>query len=658
MTELSRGLRAYFIIGLLAALSALAGIFTMPPLDRDESRFAQATAQMLETGNFVEINFLDEERNKKPVGIHWLQAASVAAFSDAEAREIWAYRIPSLLGVILAAIAAFWGGQRLVGREAAFAGAALFATTVLLGIEGGIAKTDAMLAGSTTLAMAALAHVRAGSTGWKTALIFWFAIGLGALIKGPVTPMVAGLAVIALVIWERKARWLMPLIRFWPGPILAIAMVLPWLISIQIATDGNFLREALGDDLGPKLVSGHERHGGPVGYHLLLLPLLFFPATLFLLPGAGRVVAAVRGKLDDNAGAAARFLIAWAIPTWLVFEILPTKLPHYVLPAYPALALAAGWGLMELAKAAQWQRWVSWGLFAFAGLVFAIAMPVLFALYGSNASWDAVRLSMAGFEGGFELGLDPAVAAWVAAAAALFAAFTGAALIAERTGRTALVLVLAVLAGLGWQVMGRGAAAPNAYAVRLADQVRAARAYSDTIAGIAPEEIVTASSYTEPSLVFSLGTDTVLGSAEEVLAFTEGRDEPTMVVLDLSRARWLSTLLISGRVNADDVPEEVWAYRGFGSVSLPGLPEVQNVRDARSAKVAALGRFITWIIDNDVCHISLASGTNYSRGDGATLILAWTNCGNGRQLLDRIDLSHIDPWQIDENPNDPQDRNR
>ena len=157
MTDLARGLRAYWIIGLLAALSTLAGLFTMPPIDRDESRFAQATAQMLETGNFVAINYLDEERNKKPVGIHWLQAAAVSLVSDAEDRQIWAYRLPSLLGVILAALACFWGGQRLVGREAAFAGAALLGTCALLGIEGGIAKTDAMLAGATTLAMAALA---------------------------------------------------------------------------------------------------------------------------------------------------------------------------------------------------------------------------------------------------------------------------------------------------------------------------------------------------------------------------------------------------------------------------------------------------------------------------------------------------------------------
>ena len=165
MTEISRGPRAYLILALIAGLAALAGVFTLPPLDRDESRFAQATAQMLETGNFVEINFLDEERNKKPVGIHWLQAASVAALSSAEAREIWAYRIPSMFGAMLAALACFWGGQRLVGREAAFAGAALFAATVMLGIEGGIAKTDAVLAGATTLALAALANLRAGPVG-------------------------------------------------------------------------------------------------------------------------------------------------------------------------------------------------------------------------------------------------------------------------------------------------------------------------------------------------------------------------------------------------------------------------------------------------------------------------------------------------------------
>ena len=119
----------------------------------------------------------------------------------------------------------------------------LFAATILLGIEGGIAKTDAMLCGLTTLAMAALAHLRTGG-GRKSAMVFWIAMGAGILIKGPVTPMVAGLAIIGLLIWERKARWLKPL-AWWPGPLLAIAIVLPWLVAVQVATDGAFLREAM-----------------------------------------------------------------------------------------------------------------------------------------------------------------------------------------------------------------------------------------------------------------------------------------------------------------------------------------------------------------------------------------------------------------------------
>ena len=629
MTQLASGIRAYVIIGLLAALSALAGIFTLPPLDRDESRFAQATAQMLETGNFVEINFLDEERNKKPVGIHWMQAATVAALSDAEARQIWAYRIPSLLGAILAALAVFWGGSKLIGREAAFAGAALFATTVLLGIEGGIAKTDAMLAGCTTLAMAALMNARGGaSPGWKTGLLFWFAIGLGALIKGPVTPMVAGLAVVALLVWEREWRWLKPVLTWW-GSLLAVLMVVPWLVSIQIATEGNFLREALGDDLGPKLVSGHERHGGVPGYHLMLLPLLFFPATLFLVPGVGRLVRALRQK-TDLAGAA-RFLVCWAVPTWLVFELLPTKLPHYVLPAYPALALAAGWGLVELVKAQAWQRWVSWGLFAFAGLVFAVLLPVAFVMYGNNASWDAVRLALGGFQGGFELGLDPGVAAWVFVASGVFVALTAAALVSDRVKPGVLALVFAVLAGLGWQVAARSAALPNAFAVRLADQVRAARAYSETITGLSPDEIVTASSYTEPSLVFSLGTDTVLGSAEEVLAFAESRDEPTMVVLDLSREPQLSAdLRALGRTTiemAADIAATNWRPR-FETLAPQEPPWVREDRERRER--------LSWIVELNTCGETMAAGTNYSRGDETLLAIFFTRCA-------------------ETNPDDPQD---
>src|ERR1700760_1465672 len=99
----SRGWRGPALAAFVALVAGLPGLLAVPPLDRDESRFAQATAQMLEDGDFVVIRFQDAPRFKKPVGIHWLQALSVKAFSKPEARKIWAYRLPSLLGAMLAA---------------------------------------------------------------------------------------------------------------------------------------------------------------------------------------------------------------------------------------------------------------------------------------------------------------------------------------------------------------------------------------------------------------------------------------------------------------------------------------------------------------------------------------------------------------------------
>src|ERR1700716_4544392 len=95
------------------------GIASTPPLDRDEARFAQATRQMLETGDFLRIRFQDEARNKKPAGIYWLQAACVAAFSTLESSAIWPYRLPSVLGATAAALLTFAVGAALFGGVAA-----------------------------------------------------------------------------------------------------------------------------------------------------------------------------------------------------------------------------------------------------------------------------------------------------------------------------------------------------------------------------------------------------------------------------------------------------------------------------------------------------------------------------------------------------------
>src|SRR5712692_2694685 len=110
--------RPYFLLVGLCLFLYLPGISTIPPLDRDEARFAQATRQMLETGDFLQIRFQDEARNKKPAGIYWLQAAAVSAFSTPAATTIWPYRLPSLLGGIAAVLLMLALGTALFGGGA------------------------------------------------------------------------------------------------------------------------------------------------------------------------------------------------------------------------------------------------------------------------------------------------------------------------------------------------------------------------------------------------------------------------------------------------------------------------------------------------------------------------------------------------------------
>src|SRR5260370_9676039 len=129
-------IRPYALLCLLCLLLYAPGLAAIPPLDRDEARFAQATRQMLETGDFIRISFQDEARNKKPIGIHWLQAAAVAAFRSPESTEIWPHPLPSVLAANPAGRLSFGFRARLFdSRPARFIAAVLTASAVGVVIE-------------------------------------------------------------------------------------------------------------------------------------------------------------------------------------------------------------------------------------------------------------------------------------------------------------------------------------------------------------------------------------------------------------------------------------------------------------------------------------------------------------------------------------------
>lgn len=321
------------LITLVALAVILPGLAALPVTDRDEARFAQASKQMLETGDLIDIRFQDRPRWKKPVGIYWLQAASARMFGGGADAGIWAYRLPSALAALLVALLTCWAARPMIGPRGAVLAGLMAVTTLLLAAEANIAKTDAALCATAIAALGALAHLVFGRGGTVTALVFWLAIAISILIKGPVVPMIAAFAVVVLAL-RPDTRPALARLRWGIGLALTAALVAPWLIAIWQVSDGAFFAESLGRDMAGKLAEGQEKHWGPPGLYLGLVWLTLWPWAA-ALPGT------VAAFWQQRKAARIVFIAGWVVPFWIVLEAVPTKLPHYVLPLYPALVIAA-----------------------------------------------------------------------------------------------------------------------------------------------------------------------------------------------------------------------------------------------------------------------------------------------------------------------------
>src|SRR3954454_21606583 len=331
--------RVCAVLVLLCLGCFLPGFSSLQPMDRDEPRFAQASKQRLESHDFVDIRFQDKARHKKPVGIYWMQSAVVAAADalgvpDAHT-TVALYRIPSLVGAIATVLLTYWAGLAFMGRRGAFLVAALMGASVILMVEARLAKTDAMLTACSMAVMGALARAYFGRGGGMlpiaTRVAFWLGLAIGILVKGPMVLMFAGLCALVLSYRERNARWLLAL-----GPrqgvLVLLASVLPWFVAIAWKTGGEFFASSVGQKMLSKVGGGQERHWGAPGFYLLAFFATFWPGAIL---AAIAVPFAWANRRDDRIA----FALAWIVPSWIIFEAVPTKLPHYVLPLYPAIAL-------------------------------------------------------------------------------------------------------------------------------------------------------------------------------------------------------------------------------------------------------------------------------------------------------------------------------
>jgi 4-amino-4-deoxy-L-arabinose transferase-like glycosyltransferase len=486
----SRGWRGPLLAALIALAAALPGLMALPVTDRGEARLAEASAQMLETGDFTATAVDDQASDRRPAGLHWLQAAAVAATSQAEARHIWAYRLPALAGAMIASAACAWGGAALFGDAAGLLAGALLGSSFLLSTAGAVDAPAALLCGGVTLAVSALGRLYLAAGGGpagkrRTRIFLWLGIALAGLAGGPVGPAAVVLTGAALWLVDRKAPWLRSLGWGW-GLILLAALVGPSLVAGAMnAAEGSAPAWP-----APLLFTGGAR---TPGFHLLLSPLLLFPFTLLLPPA---LALAWRGRREPGV----KLALCWLIPSWLVLEFGRGQPLAGGLLVYGALAWLAAAALTR-------------GAGAIAARIGA-ALQIL-----AGAAWIAATLYVGAKFGG------PAALTWCALAALVLAmaALGASGLMQARRPWSSVALACALgLVAHGAVLAGAG---PRLQALWVSQRAAAAlsQAGLDPRSGVTPGPVAVVG-YGEPSLTFALGGLTEALSADDAAgAIGEGR---------------------------------------------------------------------------------------------------------------------------------------
>ena len=368
--------RAVFLLVVVALLAFVPGFFQMPPIDRDEARFAQATKQMVESGDYVDIRFQDEVRYKKPVGIYWMQAAVVEVSRKSSAWRNADDPPSGCTGCRLCSAPSVRCCSPIGRRWLSSPAAAAVLAGLIMCVLGAcsmskrrMAKTDAMLLLTVMIAvMGAMARVYLRELsergednkqgGWLEPVdILDRAWPVSILVKGPLILMFVvlhGILVLG-VMFDRSVALarlaLKPLATAFPGSLL---LVLPWFVAIY--GQGRTAASS-SDSLGGDMLSKLSRAGRN--------PMARLPAPISLLfwvtfwPGVALAAIAAPGVWAARREPGVRFLLAWLVPCWIVFEIVVTKLPHYVLPLYPAIAILIA-GVIDTRLLAR-QPWLTRG---------------------------------------------------------------------------------------------------------------------------------------------------------------------------------------------------------------------------------------------------------------------------------------------------------
>jgi 4-amino-4-deoxy-L-arabinose transferase-like glycosyltransferase len=374
----------YLLLGLVTLATTLPNLGAPSLWDIDEGHNAEAAREMLASGNWIMPTFNFQLRVDKPALLYWLQ---IAAYQVCGVNE-FAARLPSALAALVAVLAAYELGRAMFGAATGLVAGLVLASTAMFCAAAHFANPDALLNALTLLTFLFFWRSYAvGGRGWFVPV--GVCTGLAVLAKGPVG-LVLPAGVLGLFLLSSRQ-----LGRLWDRRLLAglavFALVaLPWYALVGSETKADFLRGFFLTHNVGRFLSPMENHRGPVYYYAVVLLIGFVPWSAFFGPATWSAVQEWRGN-DGAARPALRFLACWVAVYFTFFSLASTKLPNYILPLYPAVAILVGRFFARWqAGAATVPRWALAGSLACLALI-GVGVAAGFVVAGGAVEVQAMR---------------------------------------------------------------------------------------------------------------------------------------------------------------------------------------------------------------------------------------------------------------------------
>jgi 4-amino-4-deoxy-L-arabinose transferase-like glycosyltransferase len=402
MLQRLRGRNDHYLLLVLAwVLLSLVNLGTSSLWDIDEGNNGECAREMYEAGNWVVPTFNFGFRVDKPALLYWMQMSCYHVFGINE----FSARLPSALAALLAVLLTYQIGRKMFGEGAGFLSSLMLLSSMLFCGAAHFANPDALLCACTTLTFLIFWNgLERGDDRWM--LHCGISTGLAMLAKGPVGIVLPGMVISLYLLWARQLRRLFRPALVW-GLLIFLLVSAPWYAWVGAETRGEFLRGFFLKHNLSRFNEAMENHSGPIFYYLIVLLIGFAPWSIFF-GLAGWHSRQYRG--DPRY----RFLFCWIGVYLVFFSVSKTKLPNYVLPIYPPIALLTGhfldrWRRGKLTLPA-WGMPISLGCLALTGVLTTAGLLIAGGAIGESLTRGR---HLAGLENWAFVGIVPIIGAIV-----------------------------------------------------------------------------------------------------------------------------------------------------------------------------------------------------------------------------------------------------